>query len=228
MSEQSLTYSASSIFDEALGAVNVELGVGGDDLGGLDVLEGGYLGAAGIPGAVFVLEGLEIVDTELRKMLEMVAQLGFFLLDGAYLVGDGLDVELGYLADRLLDQLQDIRVGNRAAEQVLVLEHGGLHVLELLLPGAGVVLEDLVDLVLEENLLEGGVVPLALDLVQTDGQFLAHQLPGPLGVVAEHVVHAHEVGLLVLDHTGVGRDADLTVGTGVEGVDGPVGGRVGV
>ena len=99
----------------------------------------------------------------------MVAQLGLFLLDGAYLVGDGLDVELGYLADRLLDQLQDIRVGNRvgnrAAEQVLVPEHGGLHVLELLLPGAGVVLEHLVDLVLEENLLEGGVVPLALDLV---------------------------------------------------------------
>ena len=183
---------------------------------------------ASIPGAVFVLEGLEIVDTELRQVLEMVAQLGLFLLDGAYLVGDGLDVELGYLADRLLDQLQDIRVGNRAAEQVLVPEHGGLHVLELLFPGAGVVLEDLVDLVLEENLLEGCVVPLALDLVQTDGQFLAHQLAGPLGVVAEHVVHAHEVRLLVLDHAGVGRDADLAVGAGVEGVDGPVGGRVGV
>ena len=75
-------------------------------------------------GAVFVLEGLEIVDTELRQVLEMVAQLGLFLLDGAYLVGDCLDIELGYLADRLLDQLQDIRVGNRAAEQVLVLEHG--------------------------------------------------------------------------------------------------------
>ena len=89
--------------DEALGAVDVELGVGGDDLGGLDVLEGGYLGAAGILRAVFVLEGLEIVDAELRQVLEMVAQLGLFLLDGAYLVGDGLDVELGYLADRLLD-----------------------------------------------------------------------------------------------------------------------------
>ena len=62
---------------------------------------------------------------------------------------------------------------------MLVLEHGGLHVLELLLPGAGIVLEDLVDLVLEENLLEGGVVPLALDLVQTDGQFLGARRPRP-------------------------------------------------
>ena len=42
--------------DEALGAVDVQLGVGGYHLGGLDVLEGGNLGAAGVLRSVFVLE----------------------------------------------------------------------------------------------------------------------------------------------------------------------------
>ena len=104
--------------------------------------------------------------------------------------------------------------------------HGGLDLGELLLPGAGIVLQYFVDPVLEKYFLKRGVVPFGLDFFQAYRKLSAHQLLGALGVVAQNVVHSQELRLLVLDHTGVGGQAYLAVGAGVESIDGLVRRRV--
>ena len=53
-------------------------------------------------------------------------------------------------------------------------------------------------------------------------QFLAYQVLGAVGRVAQHVADGEELRLLVLDNAAVGRDVDLAVGEGIEGVDGLV------
>ena len=65
-------------------------------------------------------------------------------------------------------------------------------------------------------------MPFGLDFFQAYRKLSAHQLLGALGVVAQDVVHSQELRLLVLDHTGVGGQAYLAVGAGVESIDGLV------
>ena len=56
-------------------------------------------------------------------------------------------------------------------------------------------------------------LPLAyLQLLTYEGHRVVHRL-------AEHMAHAQEVGLVVIDDTAVGRDAYLTVREGVERVE---------
>ena len=89
-------------------------------------------------------------------------------LDGGDLLVDGLGVELGDLADRLLDKFLDVLHHDLAAENVLIGLHLREHVLQLLLPAVLVLLQDLIDLVLKEYPFEGCVVPLVLKLGEPD------------------------------------------------------------
>ena len=159
-------------------------------------------------------------------MLYVVVYLGFLLLYGRNLVCRSLYIELGYLLYRLFHQSGDVFVSDFLAEQVLVFQHGALDILELSLPCPGVVLQYLVDPVLEEYLLKGRIVPFALHLFEPYLQFLTYQALGPFRIVPENVIHAHEVGLLVLDDTGVWRNAHFAVSACVQGIYGLVRGDV--
>ena len=59
-------------------------------------------------------------------------------------------------------------------------------------------------------------------LAFSDLEFLADEVFRAVRRVAEHVADGEELRLVVLDHAAVGRDADLAVGEGIEGVDGLV------
>ena len=208
---------------EAFGEVGLELGVVVDDLGGGDGLEARELGAARVVLAVFLLEGLEPVDGVAVDVLDVVAHGLHLVFQGQDLLVDGLGVELGDLADRLLHELEDVVEDDLAAEEVLVHLHLGEDVLDLGVPVLLVLLEDLVDAVLEEDALQGAVVPVGLELVELDLQLLQEDVAGVEGAVLEDVAHREELRFVVLDHAGVGGDVDLAVRERVECVDGLVG-----
>ena len=106
-------------------------------------------------------------------------------------------------------------------EEVLVLLHLREDVVELLLPVALVLLQHLVDAVLEEDALQGVVVPLVLQFAELDLQLTAQELAGVVRVVLEDVVDGQELRLVLLDDAGVRVDGGLAVREGVQGVDGP-------
>ena len=149
--------------------------------------------------AVFLLEGTEPVDGVLRQVLELVPHVLHLVLQGVDLLVQGLGVELGNLADRLLHELQDVVHHDLAVEEVLVLLHLGEDVVELLLPVALVLLQHLVDAVLEEDALQGVVVPLVLQLAELDLQLTAQEFAGVERVVLEDVVDGQELRLVLLE-----------------------------
>ena len=66
-----------------------------------------------------------------------------------------------------------------------------------------------------------------VQLAEPDLQLASQQPLGMLGRAAQDFAHAQEMGLLLPDDAGVGRDRNLAVGEGVEGVDGFVARLVG-
>ena len=140
--------------DEALLEVRRELGVVVDNAGRGDGLEGGDFGAAGEVLAVFLLEGGEPGDGVIGEVLDVVPDLAHLVFNGVDLLVESLGVELGDLPDRLFDELQDIFHGDLPVEEILEFLHPCEDVLDLLLPGLLVLLEDFVDPVLEEYALE--------------------------------------------------------------------------
>ena len=60
---------------------------------------------------------------------------------------------------------------------------------------------------------------LLQEFIAADLQLLPQQVERIVHRAAEHVAHAEELGLLVVDDAAVGRDADLAVGEGIEGVE---------
>ncbi len=173
---------------EALGEVRVQLRVVVHDLGRGDGLEGGDLRQARVVLSVFLLQGFEPVDGVFGQVREIVPHVLHLVLQGVDLLVQGLGVELGNLAHRLLHEFQDVVHHDFAVEKVLVLLHLGEDVLQLLVPVALVLLQHLVDAVLEEDALQGVVVPLVLQLAEFDLQFPAQQVAGVHGVILEDVV----------------------------------------
>ena len=151
-------------------------------------------------------------------MLDVVLDLLHLVLDRGDLLVHGLGVELGYLADRLLDELVDVIHGDLPAEEVLVVLHLGEHIVKLLFPTLLVLLENLVNPVLEEYPLKGVVMPLVLEFVEADAQLPFQKILGVVGVIDEYVLDTQELRLVVHNHAGVRGDVALAVGEGVESV----------
>ena len=80
-----------------------------------------------------------------------------------------------------------------------------------------------IDAIFDKYLFERSEVQNLLCLAFLYEQLLMQQGLGVLDADAQQVAHAHEVRLVVVDDTAVGRDAHLAVGEGIEGIDGLVG-----
>ena len=168
--------------------------------------------------AVFLLEIPVVVDGELREMFEMVADLIYLVFDTPDLLIDCLGIELGYLPDRFLHEFQDVVHDDFLLEHVLILLHGTEYLIQLLLPCPGVAFEYLVDPVFEEYLFEGAVVPVSLQFIEANLQFLPEQVLGVLRVEPEDVIHAEELRLVIHDDAGVRRYGHFAVGECIQGI----------
>ena len=159
-------------------------------------------------------------------MLDVVLDGLHLRLDGGDLLVDGLCVEFGNLAHRLLHEPFDVLHQDLAAEDVLVGLHLREHVLQLLLPAVLVLLQDLIDLVLKEYPFEGCVVPLVLKLREPDLQLPLEKISRVVRVVDQYVLDREELRLVVHDDAGVRGDVALAVRERVEGIDGLVRGHI--
>ena len=159
-------------------------------------------------------------------MVEIITDFVHLLLEIPDFLVNDLGVELGNLADRLLHELEDVFHCDFPLEKSLVLKHLGEDVLNLGIPGLLVLFQDFINPVLKENLLERGVVPAVLELVQPDLELFSKEFPGMIGIVGEDVVHTEELRLVVLDYAGVRGNGGLAVGECVECVDCLVRGNV--
>ena len=70
-------------------------------------------------------------------------------------------------------------------------------------------------------------MPFVLQLPKLDLELPLQQIHGLLGVVAQHLLHPHEFGLVAHNHAGIGGDAGFAIGKGIQGIDGDVGGDAG-
>ena len=75
---------------------------------------------------------------------------------------------------------------------------------------------------LDENLLQRLEMILLEQFVLADFQFLADEVFRTIDRVSQHVTDGEKLWFVVLDDAAVGRDVDLAVGEGVEGIDGLV------
>ena len=196
---------------EAFLLVGVKLCVVAHDLGYSDGLETCQLCKPWIILAVLLLEVLEVVDSELGEMLQVVLHFVHLVLYASELLIDSLCIELRNLPDWLFYELVDILHGDIPLEKSLELEHLGEYFVKLIFPGLCITLKDLVDLVLEENLLERAVVPVVLELIESDLELLSKETLCVVCAVSENLVHRKELRLVVHDDAGVRRDRNLAV-----------------
>ena len=65
-------------------------------------------------------------------------------------------------------------------------------------------------------------MPVFFEFFEADSELLEQYLPGVEGAVAQDFAHREELGLVVNDNAGVGRQVALAVGESVERIDGLV------
>ena len=156
-------------------------------------------------------------------MLNLVLHLLHLGLDGGDLLVHRLGVETRDLPDGLLHEPVDVFHDDVALDQRTVFLHGLEDGVLLRVPGREILLfQQLVNAVLEEDALQGVVVPLVFQFGEPDLQLALQQLQRVVRVVDEDVLDRQELRLVVYDDAGVRRDVALAVGEGVQGVDGLV------
>ena len=192
---------------------------------GHNVVETLELREARIGSAVFLLELPEEIDGIIHDVVEMVLHL----LNVEFDVGDVLlcllDVKFRNLADRLLAKGQHIVAGDLLMEEGTIRVEGALDVVDLEIPGFDILFEFLIDSLLEEDLFQGDLVPLAAQLVQFYLQFPTKQVERVLGIDLQNLLHIGEDGVPVPDDASIGGIGDFTVGEGIQGIDRLVGGN---
>ena len=127
---------------------------------------------------------------------------------------DTLDLDLG--------EPDDVLLGDFAEKHAEVRAEALPDLFDDRFPGFAF-LDASIDPLLDEDFFETGKMPLLLEFSQLDFEFLLEEFPGLLGAVLENLADPEKAGLVVLNNAGVGGDADLAVGEGIECLEGLVG-----
>ena len=80
----------------------------------------------------------------------------------------------------------------------------------------------LIDTFFDEYLFQRAEMILLQQFVLANLQFLTNQVLGALYAVDKHIAHRQELWLIIFDDTAVGRDVNLTIREGIQGIDGLV------
>ncbi len=206
---------------EALRTVHIEFAVRYGHFGGHNGIERAQLGLALAAGAELLLQLLEVVHGVVHQVVQLVLHTGQVVLQATDMLIGLERVELADTLDADLGEADHILVGHFAAQVLHMGLEAAMDEVHDLLPGLGL-LDLAVHLLLDENALQAGEVPLLLQLAPFDRELQFQQAQGVLRADAQQFGHAHEAGLVVLDHHRVRRDAQLTIGEGIERIDGVV------
>ena len=182
--------------DEAVLAIDVQALIGGNDGGGVDLLDLVVAGAPLDALAVFFLEHLKPGDRVAGEVLEVALGLldaGLDLLHGFL----GLEAVVGgYALDADLGEADDILFGDLAAELADERFQALANFLEDAFPGRRF-LDVPVDPLLDEDAFEGIPMPLLFEFAELDVEFALQQCLGGVDAGFEDVANAEEVGLVV-------------------------------
>ena len=205
--------------DESFCAVDIEFLVVLHDSLDVDGSEVTYLRAARIRLAVFLLQHLEPRDGVVREMVEVLHASLDLLLQVFHQFVRFLGVELGDAEHLDLEQFLDILRAHLADELRLERREGFVNELNQLLFIRRVLIAFLlIDAVLDEYLLEGGIEILLLQLRLL---YLEFPLEQRLRVVArefEQVTYRRKDRFAVLHYAAVRRDIDFAVRERIESI----------
>ena len=209
--------------DEAGLAVDVEFLVALRHLGRDDRVETLDLRLARMVLAILLLEHLKPLRRDACHLAQVLLDAGYL---GPYLGDQFLVFVLRELGDALhldLQQAQQVLAPYCAHEARVERLQSLVDVGDELVRVLGVLERlALIDALLDEDLLQRGKEELLLQLVAPDLQFLAQQFLGVVHVAAQYVADGEKLWFLPVDDAAVGRDVDLAVCEGIEGVDGLV------
>ena len=129
-----------------------------------------------------------------------------------------VNVQLVDAAYRLLGQLQHVFTGNAPFQFHNKGREGLFYGHQHLVPGVVFLFKFLIDLFFKEDLFQRSKMPFLFQFPKLDLQLQFQQVFGMIGRGSQEFVHAHEPGLVIFDHTSIGRNTDFAVGKGVEGI----------
>ena len=68
-------------------------------------------------------------------------------------------------------------------------------------------------------------MPFLFQVIELYLQFLFENLHCPIGALAQYITHADKVGFVPLNHAAKRRDRKFTIGKGIQGIYGLIGGN---
>ena len=201
--------------------VGVQFVVGHRHFGAVNVAKRPQDGLPFTALAVLLLELAVPLYGVIRQVLEVVLHLiHFHLKIGNALVGL-VRVKLGNALDADLGESGHILVGHRTDQ---VLDVGRQAFMDGLQDGFPrfALFDVAVDALLDENLFERSKMPGFLQFAEADFKFPAKQHPRAVCAALQDLLNPEENGAIVLNHTGIGRNAHLTIGECKQCIDGAV------
>ena len=162
----------------------------------------------------------EPVDGHLGHGGEFAFEIGDPLVVERYLAVCFIGVEFQYALHAYLQKPFEIvvcqlphQLTHERLEPFIQMRQHRLQILPLLK------LAVLVDTLLYKDPFERCKIQLFLDLIELYLQLAAQKFARAVGAVAQKLAHGEEMGLVVADHTAVGRDRHLAVGEVIQRVD---------
>ena len=209
--------------DEAVRPIDIEFLVRFGHLRGFDGVEVADLRHSGVLLAVLVLKELEPTGRHFDEVRQVAIDLIYLCFQASHqFVGlvlielqDALHLDFQQFEYVVLRHLTDHLgvVGRQALVDMLADGIDRWSLFEFLV---------FIDALLDEDLLQRLEMQLLQEFTLADLEFLTDQVLRTVCRVTQHIADSQELRLIVLDHAAVGRDTDLTIGEGIEGVDGLV------
>ena len=221
--------------NKTLSVIDKQLGVVGYYFGCLDVFEGSDFGAAFAAFAVFFQKTFIMGNRKVGDVFQIVAHLLHFLFQGNNMLIRFEGIVFGYPFDADFGQLADVVFRDVAHQaQALVVWTWVIgwryHVFaQFAVDGCQDFLPTLtffnlvVNPVFDEDFFQTGHVPFFQQLAQFDFQLRLQQIAGAERIVLQNFLHGHKPRPIFMDHAGVGRKGDFTIGKSIEGINGYIG-----
>ena len=210
--------------NEALLTVDIEFLVSLYHLGSLDGVEVAYLGKTGMLGTVFVLQMLIPFAGNINDTIEFALYLGYLAFYLGYQFVSLVFGEFQYALHLYLHEAQDIVFGHLPHKLRIERCEAFVDMLTCSIHGSRIlVFLVLIYAFLYKYLLKRTEEELLKEFLATNLQFALEQGHSLVGAALEHITNGEELRFLVFDDAAVRRNAYLTIGEGIEGIEGLVG-----
>ena len=173
--------------------------------------------------SIFILQELEPRSCYLYKISQVTVYLLYLGLDTGHQFVGFLLVEFQNALHLDFQQAQDIVLSHLTYQLWIERCESVVDMLaDLIYIGRLLEFLVLIDTFFDEYLFQRAEMILLQQFVLANLQFLTNQVLGALYAMDKHIAHRQELWLVIFDDTAVGRDVNLTIREGIQGIDGLV------